>query len=66
MLYFKEAKCAYVVLVMSFYWFTEAIPISVTALLPLILYPLLGIMSSNMTSKAYINVRYFYCKAFEY
>ncbi|CAG2176220.1 unnamed protein product, partial [Oppiella nova] len=48
-------KCAYVVLVMSFYWFTEAVPITVTALLPIVLFPLLGVLSSDLTAKAYVN-----------
>ncbi|XP_054159318.1 Na(+)/citrate cotransporter-like [Oppia nitens] len=51
----SAGKCAYVVLLMSLYWFTEAVPISVTALLPIVLFPLMGILSSEQTSKAYVN-----------
>ena len=35
------------------WWITEAIPISATALLPLILFPLTGVLSAKETSSAY-------------
>lgn len=38
---------------MSVWWITEAIPIYVTALLPLILFPILNIMSFQKLSNAY-------------
>lgn len=38
------------------YWFSEAIPIAVTALLPILLFPLLKIVSSNQIVKPYMNV----------
>ncbi|CAF1080217.1 unnamed protein product [Rotaria sordida] len=37
-----ESKCAYAILMLLIYWITEAIPIPVTSLLPLVLFPLLG------------------------
>jgi len=40
---------------MALLWFTQAIPIAATSLIPLGLYPLLGILSSDKTSKAYID-----------
>ncbi len=39
--------------VMSIWWITEALPIPVTALLPLVLFPLLGVMSMASTAAPY-------------
>ena len=44
-----------VVVLMAVFWITEALPIAVTALLPLALYPLLGIATSKQTALAYSN-----------
>ncbi|KAF7492299.1 Solute carrier family 13 member 5 [Sarcoptes scabiei] len=51
----QEAKCGYVVLVMVTYWFTEVIPMAITALIPVILFPLLKIVSSEEIAKSYFN-----------
>jgi len=32
-----EANCAYVILIMAVYWMTEALPMAVTALMPVVL-----------------------------
>ena len=37
-------RMAAVILLMAIWWITEAIPLSATALLPIVLFPLLGIM----------------------
>ncbi|GAA5220115.1 SLC13 family permease [Membranihabitans marinus] len=42
-------------ILMAFWWVTEALPMGVTALLPLVLFPLFGVMSSGETATAYIN-----------
>jgi sodium-dependent dicarboxylate transporter 2/3/5 len=44
-----------VTLWMAVWWVTEAVPISVTALLPLALFPLGGILSARATSATYGN-----------
>ncbi|XP_060628156.2 Na(+)/dicarboxylate cotransporter 3 [Anolis sagrei] len=49
----KEGKCLYVILVMAMYWCTEALPLSVTALLPIILFPFLGILPSSKVCPQY-------------
>lgn len=40
----QVTRMAAVVLLMAIWWITEAIPLAATALLPIVLYPLLGIM----------------------
>lgn len=49
-----EAKrAAAVVVLMSIWWITEAIPVFATAFLPLALYPLLGILPAGETASNY-------------
>ena len=50
----SEAKCAYVALIMAIYWVVELLPLSVTALLPIVMFPLLGIMSTNEITMYYM------------
>ncbi|KAM4874052.1 solute carrier family 13 member 1 [Thomomys bottae] len=50
---FQEAECAYVLFVVAILWITEALPLSVTALLPGLLFPLLGILPSTKVASAY-------------
>ena len=40
-------QCAFLILLMAVYWVTECIPLPVTALLPIVLLPLLSIMDTN-------------------
>lgn len=49
--YFQEAECAYTLFVVGIFWLTEALPLSVTALLPGLMFPLFGIMPSKTVSK---------------
>uniref|UniRef100_A0A8C0QGI7 Solute carrier family 13 member 3 n=1 Tax=Canis lupus familiaris TaxID=9615 RepID=A0A8C0QGI7_CANLF len=49
----KEGRCLFVILLMAVYWCTEALPLSVTALLPIILFPFLGILPSNKVCPQY-------------
>lgn len=53
---FQEAKCAYCIIVMAIYWITEALPIAVTSLLPIILFPMVGLLSAKDVSNKYLNV----------
>lgn len=50
----KPAKAGYVVCLMAVYWVTEACPIAATALLPIALFPLLGVMDSARTCSNYL------------
>ena len=47
--------CAGIVLWMATWWFTEAVPIAVTSLLPIVLFPLFGVLSPSETLKNYAN-----------
>ncbi|XP_020765132.1 solute carrier family 13 member 1 [Odocoileus virginianus] len=49
----KEAECAYILFVVAIFWLTEALPLSVTALLPGLMFPLFGIMPSKEVASAY-------------
>ncbi len=40
---------------MAIWWITEIIPLAVTALLPVVLFPLLGVMNGKDVSSAYFN-----------
>ncbi|KAJ7387103.1 Solute carrier 13 [Desmophyllum pertusum] len=48
-----EARCAYCILLMAVYWVTEVVELAVTALLPLVLFPLLGVLGSKEVSTPY-------------
>ncbi|KAI7811898.1 Solute carrier family 13 sodium/sulfate symporter, partial [Triplophysa rosa] len=49
----KEAECAYILILMAVYWMTEVLPLSITALLPALLFPLFGIMKSSQVASVY-------------
>lgn len=49
----SEARCAYCILVMAVYWVTEVVDLAVTALLPLVLFPLFGVLGSKQVSTPY-------------
>ncbi len=40
---------------MAIWWITEAVPLAVTSLIPLILYPFLGLMKADDIASSYIN-----------
>jgi len=48
-------RMAAVAILMAVWWITDAIPLFATALLPMFLFPLLGIMKSNATAPIYFN-----------
>ena len=41
---------------MAVYWSTEAIPLAVTSLLPAVLFPLLGTLSTSQVAAEYTKV----------
>jgi len=48
-------RLAAVVLLMGVWWVTQALPIAVTSLLPLALFPLLGIQSARDVGRSYLS-----------
>uniref|UniRef100_A0A8C9PCS2 Solute carrier family 13 member 3 n=1 Tax=Spermophilus dauricus TaxID=99837 RepID=A0A8C9PCS2_SPEDA len=49
----QEGRCLFSILLMAVYWCTEALPLSVTALLPIVLFPFLGILPSSKVCPQY-------------
>jgi hypothetical protein len=48
------SKCAYVGLLMAFSWMMELLPLAVTALIPVALFPIMGIMTTKDVSMQYM------------
>lgn len=48
-------RVAAVALLMAIWWISEALPIPATSLLPIVLFPLLGVLSTGETTGAYAN-----------
>ena len=42
---------------MSVFWVTDALPIGVTGLLPVVCFPLLGILPSDKVTEGYFKVK---------
>lgn len=51
----KAGWCAFAILWMALYWMTEVIPLAMTSLMPVVLFPLLGIISSQRVVSFYFN-----------
>ncbi|KAI1712396.1 sodium:sulfate symporter transmembrane region domain-containing protein [Ditylenchus destructor] len=51
----KEASCAYVVLIMGSLWISETLPLAVTALIPVVAFPLLSILTAHKVSQVYLS-----------
>lgn len=50
----SDFRCLYVTLLMAGLWVTEAIPLPVTAMIPMVLFPLMGILHADQTSLCYL------------
>ena len=57
--FFQQSAAGFCLILMAVYWATEAFPIAVTALLPVMLFPMTGLMTGKDVSKTYINVSHF-------
>jgi len=51
----EVTRMAAVAALMAIWWSTEALPLFATALLPLVLFPLLGIMKGSAAAPVYVN-----------
>lgn len=51
----QDMDCAFCVALMAVYWVAEVIPLPVTALMPLFLFPLLGVLPAKAVAKEYLN-----------
>ncbi|KAL4218029.1 hypothetical protein ACF0H5_022767 [Mactra antiquata] len=49
----QESSCAYVVIIMAVFWITEALPLNVTALLPIFMFPMVGVLSAGAVAKVF-------------
>ncbi|XP_074870138.1 solute carrier family 13 member 2 [Carettochelys insculpta] len=50
----KEARCGYVIILMALFWCMEVLPLAVTALFPVLLFPLMNIMDSTTVCREYL------------
>ncbi|EDM05099.1 solute carrier family 13 (sodium-dependent citrate transporter), member 5 [Rattus norvegicus] len=50
----KFARCAYVIILMAIYWCTDVIPVAITSLLPVLLFPLLKVLDSKQVCVQYM------------
>lgn len=51
----KVTYCFAIALLMAIWWITEALPLAVTALLPVALFPLFGVVDGKVVSSMYFN-----------
>lgn len=51
----EVGKVAAVTVLMAIWWITEALPLAATSLVPLVFFPLLGVLSGSDISASYIN-----------
>ncbi|XP_055320042.1 protein I'm not dead yet [Sitodiplosis mosellana] len=49
-----QHRCMYVVLLMTIFWCSEALPLPVTSMLPIVLFPTLGILETDKTCMMYM------------
>ena len=50
---------------MAFWWITEAVPLPITALLPLVLFPLTGVMDGDAVASHYVLLLLFFFNHFQ-
>ncbi len=52
----KASKCGYVTILMASFWITKLLPIGLTSLMPVLLFPLFGVMSADKVARGYFKV----------
>ncbi|XP_028043818.1 protein I'm not dead yet-like [Bombyx mandarina] len=51
----KYQWCAYTLMLMAIFWVTECIPLPVTSFLPILIFPMFGVMDTAKTCRCYMN-----------
>ncbi|XP_013198363.2 protein I'm not dead yet-like [Amyelois transitella] len=51
----KYQWCAYTLILMAVYWVSECIPLPITSFLPIVIFPLTGVMDTETTCACYMN-----------
>lgn len=51
----EVGRMAAIATLMAILWITDAVPLAATALIPIVAFPLTGILASNLIAKAYVN-----------
>ncbi|CAL1267396.1 unnamed protein product [Larinioides sclopetarius] len=54
----QGTQCAYVMLIVALYWLLEPVPIAAAGMLPIVLFPILGILSSTDVCQNYMKEGY--------
>ena len=54
-IFIQKANCANSILIMAWYWISEVCPLAVTSLLPLLLFPILGVVEAKQISPPYFS-----------
>ncbi|CAF3546110.1 unnamed protein product [Rotaria sordida] len=49
----SQARCGFIVIILTIYWVFEALPLPVTSLLPLALFPMAGILTADRVAPHY-------------
>lgn len=49
-------RCAYAICIMAVYWVSEVTPLAVTSLLPLVIFPMLGVLEGKDVCMMYMKV----------
>ncbi|CAI4229626.1 unnamed protein product [Auanema sp. JU1783] len=50
-----EGKCCYCIFLMSCYWVVEVVPLAVTAFLPLVILPFMGVLPIKKVASSYLS-----------
>mmetsp|Transcript_25917 Transcript_25917/g.53754 ORF Transcript_25917/g.53754 Transcript_25917/m.53754 type:complete len:497 (+) Transcript_25917:263-1753(+) len=61
----KASKGAAVLIITALWWFTEVLPLTITSLLPMVLYPLLGVVrASELSTKFFGSTSFLFIAGF--
>ena len=52
---YQASKCGFVMLLVAVFWMTEVTHLAITSMLPVVLLPLVGILTTNEVASTYMN-----------